>query len=148
MCSILGAFDLRPGADFGPLRPLAMSLSARQRHRGPDWSGVHAEPHALLVHERLAIVDPAGGAQPLHSEDGDLTLAVNGEIYNHRALEGARVALRKGPHQGVVVIGVIGRHGKGECPSFRLVRSGRANGVMRLCADALKCRRNGLIIAS
>jgi asparagine synthase (glutamine-hydrolysing) len=89
MCSILGVFDLRPGADLGPLRPLALSLSARQRHRGPDWSGVHVEPRALLVHERLAIVDPSGGAQPLHSEDGDLTLAVNGEIYNHRSLEGA-----------------------------------------------------------
>jgi asparagine synthase (glutamine-hydrolysing) len=89
MCSILGVFDLRDGADLGPLRPLALSLSARQRHRGPDWSGVHAEPHALLVHERLAIVDPAGGAQPLYSEDRDLVLAVNGEIYNHRLLEGA-----------------------------------------------------------
>lgn len=60
MCSILTAFDLRPGADLTSLRPLALSLSARQRHRGPDWSGVHAEPRALLVHERLAIVDPAG----------------------------------------------------------------------------------------
>lgn len=89
MCSILGVFDLRPGADLGPLRPLALSLSARQRHRGPDWSGVHVEPRALLVHERLAIVDPAGGAQPLLSEDGSLVLAVNGEIYNHRLLEGA-----------------------------------------------------------
>jgi len=89
MCSILGVFDLRSGADLGPLRPLALSLSARQRHRGPDWSGVHAEPRALLVHERLAIVDPAGGAQPLYSEDGDLVLAVNGELYNHRLLEGA-----------------------------------------------------------
>ncbi len=89
MCSILGVFDLRDGADLGPLRPLALSLSARQRHRGPDWSGVHAEPQALLVHERLAIVDPAGGAQPLYSEDRDLVLAVNGEIYNHRLLEGA-----------------------------------------------------------
>jgi len=89
MCSILGVFDLRPGADLGPLRPLALSLSARQRHRGPDWSGVHVAPQALLVHERLAIVDPAGGAQPLYSEDRGLVLAVNGEIYNHRALEGA-----------------------------------------------------------
>jgi asparagine synthase (glutamine-hydrolysing) len=87
MCSILAAFDLRPGADLRPLRPLALSLSARQRHRGPDWSGVHAEPRALLVHERLAIVDPAGGAQPLRSADGDPVLAVNGEIYNHRELE-------------------------------------------------------------
>ncbi|WP_290889710.1 asparagine synthase B [Arenimonas sp.] len=87
MCSILGVFDLRPGADLRPLRPLALSLSARQRHRGPDWSGVFAEPRCLLVHERLAIVDPAGGAQPLRSADGALALAVNGEIYNHRELE-------------------------------------------------------------
>jgi asparagine synthase (glutamine-hydrolysing) len=87
MCSILGLFDFTPGADVTPLRPLAMSLSARQRHRGPDWSGVYAEPRCLLVHERLAIVDPAGGAQPLRSADGRLALAVNGEIYNHRALE-------------------------------------------------------------
>jgi len=87
MCSILCVFDLRPGADLRPLRPLALSLSARQRHRGPDWSGVHAEGRALLVHERLAIVDPAGGAQPLHSADGELVLAVNGEIYNHRELQ-------------------------------------------------------------
>ena len=86
MCSILGVFDLRPGADLRPLRPLALSLSARQRHRGPDWSGVYAEPRCLLVHERLAIVDPAGGAQPLRSADGALALAVNGEVYNHREL--------------------------------------------------------------
>ncbi len=87
MCSILGVFDLRPGADLTALRPLALSLSAAQRHRGPDWSGVHAEPAALLVHERLAIVDPSGGAQPIRSADGGLVLAVNGEIYNHRELE-------------------------------------------------------------
>jgi asparagine synthase (glutamine-hydrolysing) len=87
MCSILGLHDPRPGADLMPMRPLALSLSARQRHRGPDWSGVYAEPRCLLVHERLAIVDPAGGAQPLRSGDGRLALAVNGEIYNHRELE-------------------------------------------------------------
>ena len=87
MCSILGLFDLKPGADLSPLRPLALSLSSRQRHRGPDWSGVYTEPRCLLVHERLAIVDPAGGAQPLLSGDGRLALAVNGEIYNHRELE-------------------------------------------------------------
>ncbi|MEO5628561.1 MAG: asparagine synthase B [Thermomonas sp.] len=87
MCSILGVFDLRPGADLHPLRPLALSFSTRQRHRGPDWSGVHVDANALLVHERLAIVDPAGGAQPIRSADGTLVLAVNGEIYNHRELE-------------------------------------------------------------
>ncbi|MFY2765249.1 asparagine synthase B [Arenimonas sp. MALMAid1274] len=89
MCSILGVFDLRQGADLTPLRPLALSLSARQRHRGPDWSGVYTHAQCLLVHERLAIVDPAGGAQPLLSADGALALAVNGEIYNHRELERA-----------------------------------------------------------
>lgn len=89
MCSILGVFDLRPGVDLAPLRPLALSLSARQRHRGPDWSGVYTHANCVLVHERLAIVDPAGGAQPLRSADGELALAVNGEIYNHRELERA-----------------------------------------------------------
>jgi asparagine synthase (glutamine-hydrolysing) len=87
MCSILGVFDFRPGADLRPMRPLALSLSAQQRHRGPDWSGVHVDPTAILVHERLAIVDPAGGAQPIRSADGAVVLAVNGEIYNHRELE-------------------------------------------------------------
>ncbi len=87
MCSILGIFGLQPGDDLGALRRLALELSQRQRHRGPDWSGVHADEAAILVHERLAIVDPAGGSQPLRSADGRLVLAVNGEIYNHRELE-------------------------------------------------------------
>jgi asparagine synthase (glutamine-hydrolysing) len=86
MCSILGIFDLQPGDDAARLRRLALELSQRQRHRGPDWSGVHQDDRALVVHERLAIVDPAGGAQPLRSADGALVLAVNGEIYNHREL--------------------------------------------------------------
>lgn len=87
MCSILGIFGLQPGDDVGALRRLALELSQRQRHRGPDWSGVHVDDGAILVHERLAIVDPAGGSQPLRSGDGALVLAVNGEIYNHRELE-------------------------------------------------------------
>src|SRR5690606_276990 len=91
MCSILGIFDLAPADDLGRLRRLALELSQRQRHRGPDWSGVHVDDGAILVHERLAIVDPAGGAQPLRSADGQLVLAVNGEIYNHRELEAALV---------------------------------------------------------
>jgi len=92
MCSILAAFDLRPDADLRMLRPLALAMSARQRHRGPDWSGVHAERAALLVHERLAIVDPVGGAQPIVSRDSELVLAVNGEIYNHRELRASMPA--------------------------------------------------------
>jgi asparagine synthase (glutamine-hydrolysing) len=86
MCSILGIFDLVPDDDPGALRPAALACSTRQRHRGPDWSGVFANRTGILVHERLAIVDPAGGAQPIVSHDGSLVLAVNGEIYNHRAL--------------------------------------------------------------
>jgi asparagine synthase (glutamine-hydrolysing) len=89
MCSILGIFDLAPGDDPAALRPQALACSARQRHRGPDWSGVHAGPGGILVHERLAIVDPAGGAQPIVAADGSLALAVNGEIYNHRELREA-----------------------------------------------------------
>ncbi len=88
MCSILGVFDIDgTTTDADALRRLALECSTRQRHRGPDWSGVHADANAVLVHERLAIVDPAGGAQPLRSADGALVLAVNGEIYNHRELE-------------------------------------------------------------
>lgn len=86
MCSILGVFDLAPGTDLDALRPRALACSTRQRHRGPDWSGVFVAPTGILVHERLAIVDPAGGAQPILAADGSLALAVNGEIYNHREL--------------------------------------------------------------
>jgi asparagine synthase (glutamine-hydrolysing) len=89
MCSIFGMFDLQPGDDVAALRRQALDLSRRQRHRGPDWSGVFADDKVILVHERLAIVDPASGAQPLRSRDGALTLAVNGEIYNHRELRAA-----------------------------------------------------------
>jgi asparagine synthase (glutamine-hydrolysing) len=87
MCSILGVFDIGADADLPGLRRLALARSALQRHRGPDWSGVYADERAILAHERLAIVDPAGGSQPLRSADGQLALAVNGEIYNHRQLE-------------------------------------------------------------
>ena len=87
MCSIFGIFDLQPGDDLQLLRRESLDASQRQRHRGPDWSGVYVDDGAILVHERLAIVDPAGGSQPLLSEDGQLALAVNGEIYNHKQLK-------------------------------------------------------------
>ncbi len=89
MCSIFGIFDLQSRDESQQLRREALERSARQRHRGPDWSGVYLDEGAILVHERLAIVDPAGGSQPLLSDDGQLALAVNGEIYNHRALKKA-----------------------------------------------------------
>jgi asparagine synthase (glutamine-hydrolysing) len=87
MCSILGIVGLQPGDDVFTLRREALERSLRQRHRGPDWSGVYIDEAVIFVHERLAIVDPEGGSQPLRSADGDLVLAVNGEIYNHRELK-------------------------------------------------------------
>ena len=84
MCGIVCAFDLKQPAET--LRPQILEMSRRVRHRGPDWSGVHATDKAILAHERLAIVDPASGRQPLLSPDGKLVLAANGEIYNHREL--------------------------------------------------------------
>ncbi len=87
MCGIVGVFDLKAGDDVVALRRQAVSASSKQRHRGPDWSGVYADSGAVLAHERLAIVGIHGGAQPIRSSDGELTLCVNGEIYNHRELE-------------------------------------------------------------
>ena len=84
MCSILAILDV-PG-DAEAYRARALRLSRLQRHRGPDWSGVDVCNGGVLVHERLAIVDPASGAQPLYGPDGRTVLAVNGEIYNHRDL--------------------------------------------------------------
>jgi asparagine synthase (glutamine-hydrolysing) len=85
MCGIVGVFDLKKKAE--DLRSQALDMSRRQRHRGPDWSGIFMCDKAILVHERLSIVDPASGKQPLFSGDGKLSLAVNGEIYNHRDLK-------------------------------------------------------------
>ncbi len=84
MCSILGILDLK--TDPSLLRTKALAMSKIQRHRGPDWTGVFADNNAILAHERLAIVDPESGAQPLTSADGMIVLAVNGEIYNHKEL--------------------------------------------------------------
>lgn len=84
MCGIVCAFDLKEEAEV--LRPQLLEMSKRIRHRGPDWSGIYSDEKAILAHERLAIVDPASGKQPLFSEDKKLVLAANGEIYNHREL--------------------------------------------------------------
>ena len=67
-------------------REQALKMSAKIRHRGPDWSGVYSSERAVLAHERLAIVDPLSGGQPLYSRDGKVVLAVNGEIYNHQEI--------------------------------------------------------------
>lgn len=85
MCSILGIFDLKQSAS--DLRPLALKMSKTMQHRGPDWSGVYTCENAVMVHERLAIVDPKSGKQPLTDKEENLILAVNGEIYNHKELK-------------------------------------------------------------
>ena len=85
MCSILGVLDIKTGT--AKLREQALEMSKTMRHRGPDWSGIYVNEEAILVHERLSIVDVENGAQPLMGADGRLALAVNGEIYNHRELE-------------------------------------------------------------
>ncbi len=84
MCGIVCAFDVKESTES--LRPQLLEMSKKVRHRGPDWSGIYADEKAILAHERLAIVDPASGKQPLFSEDKKLILAANGEIYNHREL--------------------------------------------------------------
>ncbi|MCS3553660.1 MULTISPECIES: asparagine synthase B [unclassified Sphingobacterium] len=84
MCGIIGAFDLKESVTL--IRPQVLEMSKRIRHRGPDWSGIYSSDLAILAHERLAIVDPKSGSQPLYSPDGQVVLAVNGEIYNHQEL--------------------------------------------------------------
>jgi len=84
MCGIVCAFDLKQKSE--DLRPQILEMSKRIRHRGPDWSGIFSNDKALMGHERLAIVDPTSGNQPLFSEDGRYVLAANGEIYNHKEL--------------------------------------------------------------
>ena len=84
MCGIVCALDVKQSTE--ELRPQLLEMSKKIRHRGPDWSGIYAVDNAIFAHERLAIVDPASGKQPLFSPDKQLVLAANGEIYNHREL--------------------------------------------------------------
>ncbi|CAN5165146.1 asparagine synthase B [soil metagenome] len=84
MCGIVAIFDLKQSPE--ELRGRALKMSRTLRHRGPDWSGIDVSSNAILAHERLSIVDPTSGKQPLLSIDGKLALCVNGEIYNHKQL--------------------------------------------------------------
>jgi len=84
VCGIVCAFELKESSES--LRPKLLSMAKCLRHRGPDWSGIYSNEKAILAHERLAIVDPTSGKQPLFSEDKNLILSANGEIYNHQAL--------------------------------------------------------------
>lgn len=82
MCGIAAIFNIRKQTP--DLREKALGMARKIRHRGPDWSGIYCGESAILAHERLSIVDPQSGGQPLYSPDKKVVLAVNGEIYNHR----------------------------------------------------------------
>lgn len=78
MCGIVCAFDLKEKAAV--LRPQVLEMSKKIRHRGPDWSGIYNDEKAIMAHERLAIVDPASGKQPLFSEDRKLVWRPTGKF--------------------------------------------------------------------
>ena len=111
MCGFVGAFDLSAGGQpiadglKESLRSCVLEMSKKIRHRGPDWSGVYTGENAILSHERLSIVDPLSGKQPLVSDDEKIILAANGEIYNHKALrsEFASYAFRTGSDCEVII---------------------------------------------
>ena len=82
MCGIVGIFQIKQQTE--ELRAKALKMSQKLRHRGPDWSGIYVGGTTILTHERLSIVDPQSGGQPLYSPSRKQVLAVNGEIYNHQ----------------------------------------------------------------
>ena len=84
MCGIVSIFNIKKQTH--ELREKALRMSQKIRHRGPDWSGIYCGGSAILAHERLSIVDPESGGQPLFSPDRRVVLAVNGEIYNHQEI--------------------------------------------------------------
>ena len=92
MCGFVGCFDLNSGSQpiaeglKEQLRNSVLDMSKKIRHRGPDWSGIYTGDNAIISHERLSIVDPFSGKQPLISDDGTIILAANGEIYNHKEI--------------------------------------------------------------
>ena len=84
MCGIVSILNVKQQTHS--LREKALRMSQKIRHRGPDWSGIYCGGSAILAHERLSIVDPESGGQPLYSPDRRQVLAVNGEIYNHQTI--------------------------------------------------------------
>lgn len=84
MCGIVGVFNIKGNSE--EQRSEVLKMAKKIRHRGPDWSGIYTGKNAILAHERLSIVDPESGSQPLKTPDGKVILAVNGEIYNHRSI--------------------------------------------------------------
>ena len=97
MCGIVGIFDLKKNKE--ELRGQALQLSKKQRHRGPDWSGIFTSDNAIMVHERLSIVDPTSGKQPLLSADGKLALADKDAQVIAKDGAGIRVFLSERPDE-------------------------------------------------
>jgi asparagine synthase (glutamine-hydrolysing) len=115
MCGILGIFDssLQPAA----LRRLGVRCSRKQRHRGPDWSGYFSDRNNVLAHERLGIMDPVSGAQPIVSADGNIVVAANGEVFNYQELYGdlSIPYQRRTGSDCEVVIPLFQQHGHIQC---------------------------------
>lgn len=104
MCGIVGIFQIKQQSEA--LRQKALKMSHILRHRGPDWSGIYVGGSTILAHERLSIVDPQSGSQPLYSPDRKQVLAVNGEIYNHQDLRsryGGKYEFRTGSDCEVIL---------------------------------------------
>ena len=85
MCGIVAILNVKEQTQ--QLRQKALKMSQKIRHRGPDWSGIYYGGSTVLAHERLSIVDPESGGQPLFSADRKQVLVVNGEIYNHQEIQ-------------------------------------------------------------
>jgi len=112
MCGIVGVFELKQ--DSESIRPQILEMSKKVRHRGPDWSGIYCGEKAVLAHERLSIVDPASGGQPLYTPDRKVILAVNGEIFNHldirKGINGSYQFQTKSDCE--VILALYRKHGK------------------------------------
>ncbi|TYK00726.1 asparagine synthetase [Cucumis melo var. makuwa] len=86
MCGILAVLGCSDDSQAKRVRVLELSRRQVLKHRGPDWSGLYQHKDCYLSHQRLAIVDPASGDQPLYNENKSIVVTVNGEIYNHEEL--------------------------------------------------------------
>jgi asparagine synthase (glutamine-hydrolysing) len=92
MCGIAGAVDRDGPVELEMVERMARALE----HRGPDSRGAFADGCMAFAAQRLAVIDPVGGDQPLASEDRSVVAVVNGEIYNHQQL---RAELERAGHR-------------------------------------------------
>lgn len=129
MCGIVSIFNIQEQTP--ELRQKALRMSQKIRHRGPDWSGIYCGGSAILAHERLAIVDPESGRQPLFSPDREQVLAVNGEIYNHQDIRKKQAgAYRFQTGSDCEVILALWRQWRGRQPDGREPVPGAVGGLL------------------